>query len=74
MYNRNSIPTDRMRENALKTIRANREKKKKRFEKLYQTGLLSIAEVSQVCGVSLRTGKYFWKEIKSETGGDNESD
>lgn len=63
-----------MREKGLKTRRRKREEKKAEFGGVYLSGSITIAEACRVCGISERTGKTFWKEIKAETAGGEYAD
>jgi DNA invertase Pin-like site-specific DNA recombinase len=61
--------SEMMRRKGLETRRRNREEKKAEFESMYLPGMITIDEVSKACGISIRTGKQFWKEIKAERMG-----
>lgn len=53
------------RKKGLETRQRNRAKKLAKFESIYDPNKqITIAEASRAVGVSVRTGKQFWKEIK----------
>lgn len=55
------------RKKGLATRQRNREQKKAKFKAIYDpNGLITIAEASRAVGVSERTGKAFWAEIKND--------
>lgn len=56
----------KMREKGLETRRRKREQKKAEFKNLYLPGIVSLKDASDSCGISVVTGKRFWKEIKTE--------